>query len=94
MTSLRKLGVPRTTRYSILEKFQIALALCGRAEFAKGKNPYPDVHLLIQLRNALVHYTPEWVTTVSESDPDEVTIQELEKKLKRKFSLNLYEMQS
>jgi len=87
MADMWKVGVPRSARYSILEKFQIALILCGKRRF-DGGNPYQDAHLLIRLRNALVHYEPEWVTTLSESDPSSATIQKLEKKLRGKFTLN------
>lgn len=53
-------SIPRTTRYSILEKYDIALVLAGRPPFDSGRQPYQDVDLLVKLRNDLVHYEPEW----------------------------------
>ncbi|MFK4474901.1 DNA-binding MltR family transcriptional regulator [Paenibacillus sp. RC73] len=85
--SMWKLGVPRTAKYSILDKYQIALTLADKKLFEKGNSPYQDVYLLIQVRNAITHYEPEWVTTESEFS-EKITEQTLEKKLKNKFKLN------
>lgn len=41
---------------------------------------FEDTRLLIQLRNRLVHYEPEWITS---NDPD--SIHDMEKKLRGKF---------
>lgn len=82
-----ELGVPKTARYSVLEKYQIALTLCDKELTEKGKPPFQDIQLLIQLRNALTHYEPEWVTTLSDL-PEKITVQTLEKKLKNKFVTN------
>jgi hypothetical protein len=71
MANMWKLDIPRTARFSILEKFQIALTLASKEMFEKGKSPYQDAALLITLRNSLVHYEPEWaVTTFSENKPE------------------------
>ncbi|MBY0202447.1 hypothetical protein [Paenibacillus cucumis (ex Kampfer et al. 2016)] len=87
INSMWELGVPKTAKYSILEKYQIALTLADKNLFKKGVSPYQDVYLLIQVRNAITHYEPEWVTTESEF-PEKITEQALEKKLKNKFGLN------
>jgi len=50
----------------ILTKYQLALTLCQKEKFDKGHNPYQDAHRLITLRNALVHYKPEWDTDLNE----------------------------
>ena len=34
--------------------------------FNKGENPYQDAFRLVRLRNALVHYKPEWDTSLNE----------------------------
>ena len=47
-------------RISILLKYQTALMLVGAERFDKGEQPYQDVASLVLLRNALVHYKPEW----------------------------------
>lgn len=43
---------------STLNKFQMVLYLLGRPPFDRTRAPYSDAHLLMKLRNALVHYEP------------------------------------
>ena len=74
--------------FSMLEKFQIAVILAGKKEFDKGQSPCQDVASVVKLRNALVHYDPKWITTISDADPEAVTVQELEPRLQGKFSCN------
>lgn len=56
---------PSFQKESTLAKYQIALIICKKSKFDKGRNPYQDAHRLITLRNALVHYKPEWDTDLS-----------------------------
>jgi hypothetical protein len=49
-------------RFSILGKYDLALAACGKANFDKGKEPYQSAASLVDLRNALIHFKPEWDT--------------------------------
>lgn len=44
-----------------LEKFDAALRCAGIAPFNHGTAPYQGAYDVLRLRNALVHYTPEWV---------------------------------
>jgi len=46
----------------ILQKYQFVLTAANKEAFDRGKSPYQEVDDLIQLRNALVHYKPEWDT--------------------------------
>lgn len=69
-------GIKKT---STLEKYQFALALARKSLFDRGIAPYQDVSLLIRLRNALIHYEPEWVGD---------SPQKLEENLKGKFELS------
>ena len=48
-------------RARTLEKFPFALRLAGKPSFETGSNSYQDTESLISLRNALIHYEPEWV---------------------------------
>ncbi|MFB2980711.1 hypothetical protein [Microseira sp. BLCC-F43] len=64
---------------SILEKYQIALTLAQKNLFDKGCEPYQSASDLIEVRNALVHYKPEWV---GNGDGYEKTLSE---KLRRKL---------
>lgn len=45
---------------SILDKYSFALFIKDKEEFTKGESPYQDIYALIKLRNALVHFKPEW----------------------------------
>jgi hypothetical protein len=87
MSRMWELGIPRTARYKVLEKYEIALCLAHKEQIPRGTSTYQDVALVMQLRNALVHYEPEWVT-VSGIDSEQRTIQKLEKQLCGKFALN------
>lgn len=86
MGRLWKKGIPRTASYSILEKYEIALELNGKPAFNAGISPYQDVKLLIELRNALIHYEPE--TIVSHSEHEATQPHKFEKRLKGKFPIN------
>lgn len=46
--------------HSILHKYEIALAVCEAPQFKRGEAPYQPAAALIELRNALVHFKPEW----------------------------------
>ena len=70
----------------ILEKYQSALKLLNLKQFDEGKDPFQSVNLLIDLRNALVHYRPE--TTVIRPNPSNYQISYLERKLRNKFKPN------
>ena len=50
----------------ILRKYQLALILARKSKFDQGTSPYQEVDSLIQLRNSLVHYKPEWDTAQRE----------------------------
>jgi hypothetical protein len=45
---------------SSLDKLSLALGLLDRPDFEKGGKPYQDAAALIRLRNALMHFKPEW----------------------------------
>jgi hypothetical protein len=68
-------------RFPILRKYQIALAAIKKSRFDTSRNPYQDMDLLINLRNMLVHFKPEW-------DNDQKEHKEVEKKLQGRFELN------
>jgi hypothetical protein len=75
---------PRISYYGVLERFDIALTLAQKPPFERSKL-VTDVGLVVQLRNKLVHYKPQWVsdeTTIS-SIPD--TEKELFEGLRGKF---------
>jgi len=65
-------------RTKILAKYQLVLAVCGKERMPKGMEPYQSVDALIDLRNAVVHFKPEW-------DDELVEHAKLEKRLASKF---------
>lgn len=79
-------GIPRTAKYSIIDKYQIALELLNKNKFEKGNNPYQAVKSLSLLRNALIHYEPEWITHPI-SNP-KIISHKFEESLKGKFKNN------
>jgi hypothetical protein len=64
---------------SILEKYEFALLLMGAQGFEKGNWPYQDIDVLIRLRNALMHFKPEW-------DSDQVVHAKVSEQLKGRFT--------
>jgi hypothetical protein len=44
----------------LLSKYQIVLAACGARRFDQGAEPFQGTDALIKIRNALIHYRPEW----------------------------------
>jgi len=44
----------------VFEKFELALLLRGAPGLVPGTEPFQSVHALVRLRNALIHFKPEW----------------------------------
>jgi hypothetical protein len=65
----------------ILRKYQTALSLCGLAQLDQGSPIFQDVDNVVRLRNALMHFKPEW-------DDDRSVHQGLERRLRGKFGEN------
>ena len=65
-----------------LEKYENALRMAEAAGFDRGAQPYQDVALLIQLRNAMIHFEPQ----SHHEGEDEPT--QFEKKQNGAFPLN------
>lgn len=53
----------KNKRARTLEKVQIALTATENKKFDKGTAPYRDADNLFFLRNALVHFVPEWLSS-------------------------------
>ena len=69
-------------RATVLTKYDLALALTGRERFDRGANPFQDADNLVTLRNALVHYKPEWSNALDKH-------QRLADRLRGKFPENV-----
>lgn len=62
-----------------MEKYDLALTLNGVAPFDKGTPVYQNVDALVHLRNALIHFKPEW-------DDAQVKHKKLSARLQSKFA--------
>jgi hypothetical protein len=65
----------------ILTKYQLALIASKKPRFEKDRPPFQTIDNLIKLRNALVHFRPEW-------DVDLKDHKKLEDRVKGQFKLN------
>jgi hypothetical protein len=77
----------KTERLPVLDKFQLILGAAGKATFT-NESFFINAQLIIDARNALIHYKPESVTTSSEIKSQPITIQEFSTLLANKFPLN------
>ncbi len=74
-------------RLSLLDKYEFAFSIYNISSFEKGRKPYQDVKLLINLRNSLIHYYPEYQLVGEEKHPEHEQ-HKFEKQLKEKFAIN------
>jgi hypothetical protein len=65
-------------RKPTLEKFEFALLLSDKPSIDKGSTTYKDVQIVLELRNALTHFKPEWDTQAKRH-------RDLSKQLQNKF---------
>lgn len=59
---------------SIFDKYDMALFLKKKRHLDKGTNPYQEADNLIKLRNALVHFKPEWHDEKKERKKDRTKV--------------------
>ncbi|MEV6942989.1 hypothetical protein AB0N07_13510 [Streptomyces sp. NPDC051172] len=57
---------------STLDRVQLVLHLLRRQPFDTGKGPFQNAPQVVKLRNALVHYSPEWQIGVGASEDEAV----------------------
>lgn len=69
----------------LIEKYEKALGIVKSESFDRGAEPYQSAASLISLRNALIHYKPEWIGTGESYNQtlNEKLRQKLEKKIKK-----------
>ena len=69
----------------LIIKYERALCIVKSKSFNRGAEPYQSAASLISLRNALIHYKPEWVGTGKSYNEtvNERLRQKLEKKIKK-----------
>ena len=86
MADLWRLDIPRTGSFPILNKYQVALTVAQKELFEKGTAPYQNAFLVIQLRNRLVHFEPDFTPL---HFPGAATVgSSFEDRLIGKFALN------
>lgn len=68
-----------------MKKYQEALECIGYPRFDLGRAPYQDAAFAIELRNAMVHYKPETLTSNDQSKFEK----DLRNKLKGKYPMNM-----
>jgi len=88
MSKMWQQGIPRTARYPILDKYAVALTLADKPQADTGSSPYQDVRCLIDLRNSLIHFEPEWTAAGPKDSEDQWSAHRHEKALRGKFALN------
>jgi hypothetical protein len=88
MSKMWQQGIPRTARYPILDKYGVALTLADKPQPDAGSAPYQDVKCLIDLRNSLIHFEPEWTPAGRKDSEDQRSAHKHEKALRGKFALN------
>ena len=88
MAALWAHGVPRSARYSVLEKYDIALLISDREPFHRGREPYQGAKLVVELRNALIHYEPEWIVLRAEQAAGRQVGHKFDDRLRGRFAEN------
>lgn len=87
LAALWDLGVPRRASYRILDKFEFLLIVARQSRFDQGSLAYQDASLLIELRNTLIHFEPEWILLRDDASGRR-TGHKFDEKLKGKFPPN------
>ena len=88
LAEMWKLEIPRTARYSVLEKYQIALTL-NRKPFDTNTVLYQDIKILITIRNELTHFELVWERGEDFAlAKDKKILQGLQRNKPPKFALN------
>lgn len=77
-----KLGTPRTSSYSIIDKYDYFLTLSNLGGIDRSISATQDVAALIKLRNSLIHFEPAWDSIPTRADSRHYLA------LKGKYSLN------
>jgi hypothetical protein len=67
----------------VLDKFEAAMLLLGKAAINRGEHPGQDVAALVRLRNGIAHFKPEW-------DGEQTSHESLSKLLKGRFAESPY----
>lgn len=79
------LEIPKTASYNILQKYHIAFALCDKPPIDKKDSLYANITSLIKLRNALIHFEPQWTDITT---PEKAYNHKFYLQTKNQFPLN------
>src|SRR5262249_26338419 len=72
---------PKYEQKKVLEKFQLAMRLRARTRMDSGATTYQNTDTLILMRNAVVHFKPEW------SHKKKIQ-KKIEQRIRKKFPLS------
>lgn len=86
ITRLKGVWGTTASNVSILDKYDLVLALCDLPTFTKGTAPYQSAALLIRLRNVLTHFEPSWEP--SGGPHEDTNLTRLSRSLRRLFPEN------
>lgn len=76
------------SRVPTLAKYTWVLTAAGKPLFERGRRGYQDVQSLIELRDALIHFKPEWAAGGSARETDRTTSARLQARLHGRFDIN------
>lgn len=88
MAALWAHGIPRSARYAVLAKYDLALLISDREPFDHGVEPYQSAKLVVELRNALIHYEPEWIILRADETSGRQVGHKFDDRLKGRFAEN------
>jgi hypothetical protein len=78
-------SISKNYKVRMMDKFDIALTLAKKPKFDREKPPAQDIALIVQLRNSMVHYYPEWVNDETTASSMSATEKKFIKGLRGKF---------
>lgn len=87
MANIWKLEVVKGASFRILDKFYLALSLAKKPLIESGNSLYDNVKILIDLRNELIHYHPEWIIGAGQDKKAKKAFT-LEQRLRNRFPPN------
>jgi hypothetical protein len=74
-------------RLQPMKKYERIIDFAGTQPFDRGRSPYQDAQALFKLRNALVHFVPEWQTIGDETRVRQREKHGIENALQGRFEL-------
>lgn len=77
-------------KWSVLKKYQKTLELLGKEKFDEASMEFDNLSILVELRNTLMHFKPEWNSIHSPYLSENENQHKLTSKLEGKFELSIF----